>query len=168
MSTKHVHPLTFFPERVILLLPLIWRYACLPSSRSPAHRRDNSISHTNAAGGLTVTFNLVVDLITNPNRPVVPLADGTGIFNPATGRITTPNGYLTYQRDETVLYDSSTFNNYSMFIPYDQFPADVTEVYPFFNVFHNGQVILAEALSPFTWTGRSSPANQRMRLGGRL
>jgi hypothetical protein len=30
-----------------------------------------------------------------------------------------------------------------MFIPYDQFPADVTEVYPFFNVFYNGQAILA-------------------------
>ena len=94
-----------------------------------------------------MTFNLVVNNLANQQIRIglwFQFADGTGIFNFSSGQdYRDSNGFLTFQRDETVLYDSSTFNNYSMFIPYDQFPADVTEVYPFFNVFHNGQVILA-------------------------
>lgn len=150
MSTRSTH-LSFLSslKRAILLLPLILAL-CLPLpiiAQSGPYAEINSISYTNAAGGLTVTFNLVVNNLANQQIRIgmwFQDANGNGILHSGVGQgYRDSNGYLTFQRDETVLYDSSTFNNYSMFIPYDQFPTDVTEMYPFFNVFYNGQVILA-------------------------
>jgi len=126
---------------------LIITISCPVRAQASPSAEISNVSASNGAGGLTVTFDLSVYNLANQTIQIglwFQDAYGNGILHSGSGQnYRDINGHLTYQTEELVLYDASAFSGYTIFIPYDQFPADATEVYPFFNIFYNGQLILA-------------------------